>query len=54
MINIATNKHCWDPFLLHAIKLKQIVAVLHHVKRTFLAEFHRKKNTAVSVMDCVL
>lgn len=56
MFKISTEKSFWDPFLLHTIELKQIVAVLQHVKRRFLVELHRSKFIAVSVYNglCVV
>jgi len=43
VIKISIEKSFWDPFLLRTIELKQIVAVLHHIKGTFLIKLHGRK-----------
>lgn len=41
VIKISAEKSLCDPFVLPTVELKQITAVLHHIKRTFLVEFRR-------------
>lgn len=43
VIKISAEKSLCDPLLLPTVELKQITAVLHHIKRTFLVELHRSK-----------
>lgn len=51
MIKISAEKSFCDPFLLPTVELKQIAAVLHHIKRTFLVECIGANSIAVSVCN---